>query len=151
MLKKALMSTTKTWIPKKGQITREWVLIDAKDKILGRLATRIARILQGKHKPTYTPFLLTGDYVVVVNARHLRLSSNKASKKSYDRYTGFPSGRKEMSFAELFKRDPAKVLEVAVKGMLPKTRLAKDMYRSLKVYADAEHRHASQNLKKIEV
>ena len=145
------MSSTKTWIPKKGQITREWVLIDAKDKILGRLATRIARILQGKHKPTYTPFLLTGDYVVVINARHLRLSANKAAKKSYDRYTGFPSGRKEMSFNELFKRDPAKILEVAVKGMLPKTRLAKDMYRCLKVYADAEHRHASQNLKKIEV
>jgi large subunit ribosomal protein L13 len=151
VLKKALMSGRKTWIPKKGQIKREWFLVDVKDKILGRIATRIARILQGKHKPTYTPFLLCGDYVVVINARHLRLSGNKINKKIYDRYSGFPSGRKEITFVELFKKNPTKILQLAVRGMLPKNRLAKRMLGSLKVYPDAQHKHASQNLKKIEL
>ena len=141
----------KTWIPKKGQIKREWLLIDAKDKTLGRLATRIARILQGKHKPTYTPFVLSGDYVVVINARHVRLSGNKTGQKSYDRYSGFPSGRKEISFVELFKKDPTKILYLAVKGMLPRNRLAKRMLDSLKVYPDDQHCHASQNVRKLEL
>jgi large subunit ribosomal protein L13 len=145
------MSMPKTWIPKKGQIKREWWLIDAKDKTLGRLATRIARILQGKHKPTYTPFLLSGDYVVVINARHIRLSSNKTTKKSYERYTGYPSGRKEISFVELFKKDPTKILQIAVRGMLPKNRLAKRMLDSLKIYADDAHQHASQSPQRLEV
>ena len=145
------MSNLKTWVPKKGEIKREWLLIDAKDKTLGRLASRIALILQGKHKPVYTPFVLSGDYVVVINARHIRLSGNKAEKKTYAKYTGFPSGRKVITFKDLFAKDPTRILYLAVKGMLPNNNLAKDMIGSLKIYPDAEHRQVGQKPRSIEV
>ncbi|MBN2120428.1 MAG: 50S ribosomal protein L13 [Candidatus Omnitrophica bacterium] len=142
---------SKSFIPKKDQIKREWCLVDAKDKTLGRLATRIARVLQGKHKPIYTPFLLCGDYVVVINASHVRLSGRKTAQKVYDKYSGYPSGRKEITFKDIFKKDPCKILYFAVKGMLPKNRLAKQMLNSLKLYPQDSHSHASQNPRKLEL
>ncbi len=150
MLKKQVMNT-KTYIPKKGQIQRKWYIVDAKDKILGRLATRIALILQGKNKPGYTPFLLTGDYVVVINAEQIKVTGNKMIKKIYDKYSGFPGGRKEISLQRLMEKNPAKVIELAVKGMLPKNNLAKQMLKSLKVYPGEGHPHVAQNPEKIEL
>ena len=151
MLKKLPMTTTKTWIPKKGQIKREWFLVDAKDKTLGRLACRIARILQGKHKPTYTPFLLCGDYVIVINATGIKVTGNKWVKKIYDKYSGFPSGRKEITMQGLFKKNPSRIIYLAVKRMLPKNKLAKSMINSLKIYPHDEYPHQAQKPKKIEL
>jgi len=145
------MGMQKSWVPKKGQIRREWLLVDAKDKTLGRLASRIAKVLQGKHKPTYTPFLLTGDCVIAINARYIRVSGNKLSKKIYDKYSGFPSGRKETALKELLNKNPSRVLYLAVKGMLPKNRLAKRMLNSLKIYPEGNYPHQAQNPKKIEL
>jgi large subunit ribosomal protein L13 len=145
------MSIGKTWVPKKGQIQRQWLVVDAKDKTLGRLASRIAIILQGKHKPTYTSFLLSGDYVIVINARYIKVTGNKWSKKTYDKYSGYPSGRKEITLQELFRKNPSKVLYLAIKGMLPKNRLAKRMLNSLKIYPENNYPHQAQNPKKLEL
>lgn len=140
-----------TFIPKKATFKREWLLIDAKEKTLGRLATRIAKILQGKHKPTYTPFILSGDYVVVINAKYLRLTGKKMQDKLYEKYSGYPGGRKEITLKELLKKNPSKVLYLAVKGMLPKNRLAKQMLNSLKIYPEDKHSHQAQSPRLIEV
>ena len=145
------MQKRRTWVPKKGRIKREWLLIDAKEKTLGRLASQIAKILQGKHKPTYTPFLLSGDYVVVINARYIRLTGKKMLEKIYDKYSGYPGGRKEISLRELLNKNPSKVLYLAVKGMLPKNRLAKRMLNSLKIYPEDNHPHKAQSPKQIKV
>ncbi len=145
------MQKRRTWVPKKGRIKREWLLIDAKEKTLGRLASQIAKILQGKHKPTYTPFLLSGDYVVVINARYIRLTGKKMLEKIYDKYSGYPGGRKEISLRELLNKNPSKVLYLAVKGMLPKNRLAKRMLNSLKIYPEDSHPHKAQSPKQIKV
>ncbi len=122
----------------------KWVVVDAKDKVLGRLATRIARTLQGKDKPIYTPNSICGDRVVVINARHIRLTANKYNTKSYDKYTGYPSGRRDLSLPELMKKNPTKVLQMAVKGMLPKNNLGRRMIKSLKIYPEGEHRQQAQ-------
>ena len=145
------MQKRRTWVPKKGRIKREWLLIDAKEKTLGRLASQIAKILQGKHKPTYTPFLLSGDYVVVINAKYIRLTGKKMLEKIYDKYSGYPGGRKEISLRELLNKNPSKVLYLAVKGMLPKNRLAKRMLNSLKIYPEDNHPHKAQSPKQIKV
>jgi len=122
----------------------KWVVVDAKDKILGRLATRIARVLQGKHKPIYTPNAICGDKVIVINARHVKLTADKYNTKIYDRYSGYPGGLKNISLRDLMKKNPTKVVYTAVKGMLPKNNLGREMAKSLKVYAEDQHDQQAQ-------
>jgi len=130
---------------------RDWVVIDAKDKVLGRLASRIAKILQGKNKATYSPNFLVGDRVVVINAKQIRVTGNKYDKKMYDKYSGYPSGRKEITLKTLMDKNSTKVLYAAVKGMLPKTTLGNKMLKSLKVYPNQEHGQAAQKPKNINI
>ena len=127
-----------------NQVERKWVIIDAKDKILGRLASRIAIILQGKDKPTYSPNFLCGDVVIVINAKYIKVTANKYEDKIYDKYTGFPSGRKEISLKLLMGKNPILALAMAVKGMLPKNNLGRDMFKSLKIYPEGIHKHQAQ-------
>lgn len=129
----------------------EWFIVDAKDKILGRLATRIATILMGKHKPTYTPFLDTGDFVVVVNADKIRLTGKKALSKVYKRFSGYPGGQREVPFAEQFAKYPEKVVRHAVLDMLPRGTLGRQQITKLKVYKGTDHPHAAQQPKTLEV
>jgi large subunit ribosomal protein L13 len=134
-----------------NQEERKWVLIDAKNRILGRLATRIAKILQGKHKPTYSPNFLCGDKVVVINAKYIKVTGKKREDKIYDKYSGYPGGRKEITFKRLMEKNPSKILYLAVKGMLPKNKLGKLMLRSLKIYPEDKYPHQAQRPKEIEV
>jgi large subunit ribosomal protein L13 len=128
---------------------KDWVLIDAQGKILGRLATRIAKILQGKHKADYTPNSICGDKVVVINAKKIKVTGKKEKDKKYDKYSGYPGGRKEISLEELSEKNPSKVLFYAVGGMLPKNLLRKNMLRSLKIYPDSNHEQTAQQPKEI--
>jgi len=141
----------KTFMAKKEQVEPKWVLVDATDAILGRMATKIAPILMGKTKPEYTPHVDTGDYVVVVNAEKIRVTGKKAEMKEYDYYTHFPGGHKYVSFAEMMAKKPEKVIELAVKRMLPKNKMGKQMLKKLKVYRGAEHQHQAQQPEKIEL
>ena len=141
----------KTFIPRQKDIERKWLLVDAKGKTLGRLASQLARILQGKHRPIYTPHLLCGDRVVVINSRFIRVSGKKAKEKIYDKYSGYPSGRKEITFEMLHRKNPTRALQLAVKGMLPKNKLARKMLLSLRIYAEAQHPHKAQRLERIDV
>jgi large subunit ribosomal protein L13 len=134
-----------------NKVERKWVLIDAKDKVLGRLSTRIAKILQGKTKPTYSPNFLCGDKVVVVNAKHIKVTGAKMEHKIYDKYSGYPSGIKEINLKTLQEKNPSRVLYSAVRGMLPKTFLGKRMLRSLKIYPDEKHEQQAQQPVKLEV
>ena len=134
----------KTFSAKPAEVRREWFLVDATDKTLGRLASEIAHRLRGKHKAEYTPHVDTGDYIVVVNAEKVRVSGNKARDKMYHHHTGYIGNLKSISFEKLIARHPERVLETAVKGMLPKNSLGRAMYRKLKVYAGPEHKHAAQ-------
>src|SRR5262245_35494356 len=140
-----------TYTAKAGQIQNQWVVVDAQNKVLGRLATQIAMRLRGKHRPEYTPHIDTGDYVVVVNAAKLRVTGRKPERKIYIRHSGYPGGLKQTSFAKLHAAKPARVLEKAVKGMLPKGPLGYAMLRKLKVYAGATHQHAAQQPKTLEI
>ena len=141
----------KTYYAKPGEVEREWVLIDAEDQVLGRVASKAATILKGKHKPQYTPHVDTGDFVVIINADKIRLTGTKAAQKSYFRHSGFPGGLHEESFAEAMEKHPERVVEHAVKGMLPKNTLGRAMGKKLKVYAGPEHPHAAQKPRQIEV
>jgi large subunit ribosomal protein L13 len=141
----------RTYTPKAEDITRHWWLVDAEDKPLGRLATEIARILRGKHKPTYTPHLDVGDNVVVVNAEKVRLTGRKAEQKTYFRHTGYMGGEKHIPFKRMIETHPERVIEQAVKGMLPKNALGRSMYLKLKVYAGAEHPHQGQQPEPLDV
>ena len=134
----------KTFVATPSTIKRDWLLIDATDLTLGRLATEIATRLRGKHKPEYTPFIDTGDYVIVINASKVKVTGNKASDKKYYHHTGYPGGIKEESFEKLLARKPEDVIEKAVRGMLPKGPLGRAMFRKLKVYAGETHNHAAQ-------
>lgn len=134
-----------------NKVERKWVIIDAKDQVLGRLSTRIAHILQGKHKPTYSPNFLCGDKVVVINSKHLKITGNKLINKIYDTYSGYPSGLKEKSMTSIMTKSPTKILYLAVKGMLPKTLLAKRMIRGLKIYPEEAHEQTAQKPNKVEV
>lgn len=134
----------RTFVAKPAEIERKWYLLDAECQTLGRLSTTIARILSGKNKAEYTPGVDTGDYVIVVNAEKVVLSGNKAAKKSYFRHSGYPGGVKEVSFVTMIQKHPERVIETAVKGMLPKNSLGRAMYKKLKVYAGPEHAHAAQ-------
>jgi large subunit ribosomal protein L13 len=140
----------KTYSFKAGEIQREWFLVDARGQVLGRLASQIASILRGKHKPTYTPHLDVGDYVVVINAREVRLTGRKASQKTYFRHSGYMGGERFVPFHTMIQRHPERVIEKAVKGMLPKNKLGRQMATKLKVYAGPDHPHAPQRPRKIE-
>ena len=140
-----------TFSAKAHEVNREWYVIDAEGKTLGRLATEIARRLRGKHKPIYTPHVDTGDYIIVVNADKVQVTGNKAAGKIYHRHTGFIGNLKSASFEKMQARAPGKVIELAVKGMLPKNPLGRAMYRKLKVYSGPEHKHAAQQPKALEI
>ena len=129
----------------------EWFVVDAKDRILGRLATRIATVLMGKHKPTYTPFLDTGDFVVVLNADKIKLSGKKAEKKVYKRFSGYPGGQREIPFAVELAKRPEEVIRHAVLDMLPRGTLGRQQISKLKVYRGAEHPHQAQQPKALEI
>lgn len=134
----------KTYFATRENIEQKWYVVDATDKVLGRLSTQIAKVLRGKHKPEFTPHADAGDYVVVINADKIRVTGNKESDKLYYSHTGFPGGIKEISYEKLMQKDPTRVIEIAVKGMMPKNPLGREMLRKLKVYAGAEHPHTAQ-------
>ncbi len=134
----------KTFTATPQTVERSWYVVDATDKVLGRLATEIAVRLRGKHKPEYTPHVDTGDYIVVVNAEKVRVTGSKATDKTYHRHSGYPGGIKSITFEKLIRQAPERVIETAVKGMLPKGPLGRAMYRKLKVYAGPDHSHAAQ-------
>lgn len=136
--------TSKCFQAKPGEVERKWYTVSAADKVLGRLAARIAVVLMGKNKPTYTPFLDTGDHVIVINAEKAVLTGNKEGQKVYRRHSGYPGGLKEVPAARMRQTRPVKMVEEAIKGMLPKTKLGKQMYRKLKVYAGDQHPHEAQ-------
>ena len=141
----------KTFVAKKEKLDRKWLLVDAEGAILGRLAAKIAPILMGKTKPIYTPHVDTGDFVIVVNASKIRLSGKKGDSKQYDYYTHFPGGHRFVSFAEMMAKKPEKVIELAVRRMLPKNKLGRKMLQKLKVYKGSEHDHQAQRPEKIEL
>ncbi len=141
----------KTWNAKPGEVTREWHLVDADGQTLGRLATRIADTLRGKNKPQYTPHVDTGDFVVVVNAEKIAVTGKKLDDKIYYRHSGYPGGLKERTLREQLERRPTEVLRKAVKGMLPKNKLAARQITKLKIYAGPEHPHSAQAPEQLEV
>ncbi len=134
----------KTYTVKEGEIEHRWYVVDAKDQVLGRLASSIATILRGKHKPTYSPHLDVGDFVIVVNAKDIRLTGKKASQKTYFRHSGYMGGDRQIPFRRMLERHPDRIIKLAVKGMLPKNTLGRAMLRKLKVYAGPEHPHEAQ-------
>jgi large subunit ribosomal protein L13 len=138
----------KTYSTKAKDVERKWWVIDAADKTLGRIATQIANLLMGKHKPLYAPHIDTGDYVVVVNAAKVKVTGKKAKQKVYYRHSGYPGGLKSQRFEELFGKDPSRVIELAVKGMLPHNSLGRAMFKKLRVYPGNEHPHQAQIRKK---
>jgi large subunit ribosomal protein L13 len=141
----------KTYTAKAGEVEHGWFLVDAQDKVLGKLATQIAVRLRGKHKPEYTPHVDTGDYVVVVNAAKVRVTGRKTERKIYYRHSGYPGGLKVTNFAKLRAARPERVLQHAVKGMLPKGPLGYAMLKKLKVYAGGTHPHSAQQPKALEI
>lgn len=141
----------KTFSAKPETVKRDWYVVDAAGKTLGRLATEIARRLRGKHKPEYTPHVDTGDYIVVINAEKVAVTGNKATDKVYHSHTGFPGGIKSITFDKLIQKKPEMVIEKAVKGMLPKNPLGRAMYRKLKVYAGSEHKHTAQQPQVLDI
>ncbi len=141
----------KTYSAKPGAVNNDWYVVDAQGKVLGRLAARIAIRLRGKHKPEYTPHVDTGDYIVVVNAAKIRVTGNKAEDKKYYRHTGYPGGIRETNFAKLHAKYPGRVLQKAVKGMLPKGPLGNSMLKKLKVYSEGAHPHSAQQPKALEI
>jgi len=141
----------KTHVPKKAEIERAWWVVDAAGLRLGRLSTAIAERLTGKHKPTYTPFLDTGDHVIVLNAEKVHLTGRKLQQKMYRRHTGYPGGLREISAESLLAKHPERLVEYAVWGMLPKGPLGRQMYRKLKVYRGAQHPHAAQKPQSLSI
>ena len=141
----------KTFSAKTHEVKRDWFVIDASDKVLGRVATEIARRLRGKHKAEFTPHVDTGDYIIVTNAEKIKVTGRKFKEKMYYRHSGFPGGIKQISFDKLQDKNPIRIIELAVKGMLPKNPLGREMYRKLKVYAGNEHPHTAQQPKQLEI
>lgn len=134
----------KTASANKNTVNKEWLLVDADGQALGRLASEVAKLLRGKHKPNFTPHVDCGDNVVVINASKVTLSGNKWEAKEYIRHTGYPGGQKSLTAQELYDKDPARLVEKAIKGMLPKNKLGAAIFRNLKVYSDAEHKQEAQ-------
>jgi large subunit ribosomal protein L13 len=149
MLKESF--SMKSFMAKKNEVEQKWLLVDAEGAILGRMAAKIAPILMGKTKPTYTPHVDVGDYVIVVNAGKVRLTGKKAQTKEYDYYTHHPGGHKYVSFADMMARKPEKVVELAVRRMLPKNKIGRQMLKKLKVYSGPEHEQQAQKPEKIEL
>jgi large subunit ribosomal protein L13 len=145
------LTVNKTYAAKPSDIKRDWYIVDAKGQTLGRLATRIAAVLKGKHKPIYTPSMDTGDYVIVVNAEKVVATGRKMDEKMYYRHTGFPGGLRTVNLREQLAKHPDRVLLAAVRGMLPHNRLGRAMFKKLKVYAGAEHPHSAHKPKKLEL
>ena len=141
----------KTYVVKEADIERKWILVDASGQTLGRLASRIAQVLKGKHKPTYSPHLDGGDYVVVINADKIEVTGRKLDQKTYYRHTGYPGGIREINLRGLLDRHPTQAVKFAVRGMLPKNRLGRRMLKKLKVYAGPEHPHQAQNPEAVEL
>ncbi len=142
----------KTYMAKKGEIAHKWYVVDVADKVLGRVATRIATILMGKHRPEYTPHVDTGDFVVVVNAEKVRITGTaKPTQRIYQRYSGYPGGRKVVTLKEMLAKHPDRVVREAVRRMLPKTKLGRSMVSKLKVYAGADHPHQAQQPETLEI
>lgn len=141
----------KTFSAKPAEVTRDWYVVDAAGKTLGRIATEIAVRLRGKHKPCYTPHVDTGDYIIVINAEKVAVTGNKFTDKMYHRYTGYVGNLKSISFDKLQQQKPERIIEEAVKGMLPKNALGRQMYRKLKVYKGAQHAHGAQQPKVLEI
>jgi len=141
----------KTYVTRSKDVQREWYVVDAAGQTLGRLAARVARILRGKHKPTYSPSVDTGDFVIVVNAEKIHVTGRKLDQKIYYRYSGYPGGLKEITLRNLLQRHPTRVIEHAVRGMLPKNRLGRQMFKKLKVYAGPDHPHAAQQPEQLEL
>ncbi|MCL4638124.1 MULTISPECIES: 50S ribosomal protein L13 [Olivibacter] len=139
----------KTVSANKNTVNKEWIVVDAEGEILGRLSSQIAKVIRGKHKPTYTPHVDCGDNVIVINADKIKLTGNKLGEKQYVSYTGYPGGQRFISPKELLAKHPTRVIEKAVRGMLPKNRLGRALYRNLFVYAGPEHPHAAQNPKTV--
>lgn len=141
----------KTFSAKPAEVKRDWYVVDADGKTLGRLASEIARRLRGKHKPEYTPHVDTGDYIVVVNAEKVRVTGNKANDKMYYKYTGYIGNLKSTNFSKMIQEHPERVLEIAVKGMLPKNPLGRAMFKKMKVFAGSEHTHQAQQPQALEI
>ncbi len=141
----------KTYMAKTGEVAAKWYVADAEGKVLGRLAAKIATILMGKHRPEYTPHVDTGEFVIVVNAEKVRLTGNKWTQKEYDWYTGHPGGRKTVSAEQVRQKHPERIVEEAVRRMLPKSRLGKQMIRKLKVYAGPDHPHQAQQPEELKL
>ena len=141
----------KTYSAKAETVKREWFVVDATDKVLGRLSTEIARRLRGKHKPEYTPHVDTGDYIVVINAEKIRVTGNKESDKLYQHHTGYIGSLKTVNLATLRKNHPDRIIKQSVKGMLPKNSLGRAMFKKLKVYAGSTHEHAAQQPQPLEI
>ena len=141
----------KTYVAKEQEISKKWYLVDAKDKVLGRLATQIAMRLRGKHKPIFTPHADTGDFIVVINANKVALTGRKWDKKIYYRHTGYIGGLKEISAKKLLEKKPEDILRFAVRGMLPKNSLGRRQLKKLKIYSGSEHPHQAQQLEKLEI
>lgn len=138
------MIGTRSFMAKRENVERKWYVIDATDKHLGRLAVQVARVLSGKHKPTYTPHVDCGDFVIVVNAEKVGLTGKKREQSTIKRYSGYPGGLKSLTYGQVLERRPERLVERVVWGMIPKTKLGRDMYRKLKVYAGPSHPHAAQ-------
>ena len=139
----------KTVSANKNTVVKEWLMVDADGQALGRLASEVARLLRGKHKPSFTPHVDCGDNVIIINAGKISLSGNKWDDKTYIRHTGYPGGQRSMTATELYKKDPARIVEKAIKGMLPKNKLGAEMFRNLKVYTDANHGQEAQKPRTI--
>jgi len=145
------MKLQKTFSPRPGDVDRAWFVVDATDLPLGRLSAEIAKVLRGKHKPTFAPHMDMGDHVIVVNAEKVAITGSKATDKRYYRHSGYPGGLSEKSFEEMREKFPERIIEAAVKGMLPKNRLGRAMYRKLRVYAGADHPHGAQDPKPLQI
>ena len=141
----------RTFMAKKEEVKRRWVLVDARERVLGRLASRIATVLQGKHKPTYTPHVDTGDFVVVVNAEKVRVTGRKREQRMYQRYSYHPGGLKQIPLGRMLREKPTEVIRLAVRRMLPKNKLARHMLKKLKVYPGPDHPHEAQRPEAIEL
>ncbi len=145
-------NAAKTYMAKKGELTQRWVVVDVSDKVLGRVSTKIATILMGKHRPEYTPHVDTGDYVIVINASKIRITgASKPTDRTYQRYSGYPGGLKKTTLKEMLAKKPAKVVREAIRRMLPKTKLGGSMLSKLKVYGGADHPHQAQTPETIEI
>jgi large subunit ribosomal protein L13 len=147
--KMEMMSVDKTYVPKAGEITQEWYLVDANDQNLGRLASQISRIILGKHKPNFTPGVDTGDFVIVVNCERIRVTGNKMEEKFYYRHSGYPSGLKSISLRQQLEKRPERVIRAAVWGMLPHNKFGRQLIKKLRVYAGPNHPHKAQQPKTL--